>query len=167
MSRNLAKTFAQTLVMWVAALYVVPSVISAAENRAGVDVLRFPPQWGLGLTLFILFSAGGLWSGYIIASRGRGTPLPLDAPRDFVVDGPYRYVRNPMAVTGLGQGVSVSLALGSLGVLLYVIAGGLVWNYFMRPLEEADLEERFGDAFRTYRRKVPCWYPRSSPYFGE
>src|SRR5471032_793934 len=30
--------------------------------------------------------------------RGRGTPAPFDAPREFVAVGPYRYVRNPMYV---------------------------------------------------------------------
>jgi protein-S-isoprenylcysteine O-methyltransferase Ste14 len=72
-----------------------------------------------------------------------------------------------MALTGLGQGASVSLALGSAGVLSYVIAGGLLWNFLMRPLEEADLEARFGEAFRAYRRNVPCWYPRWDPYSSE
>lgn len=164
---NLAKTFAQIVVMWGTALYVVPSLINAAELHAGTNALRFTPRVQLGLVLFLLFSAGGLWSGYIIATRGRGTPLPLDAPRAFVVSGPYRYIRNPMAVTGLGQGASVGLAMGSYGVLLYVFAGGLVWNFVFRPLEEADLEARFGEAYRAYRRYVPCWYPRLRAYSGE
>src|SRR5690242_21943989 len=31
-------------------------------------------------------------------SVGEGTPAPFDAPRNLVVSGPYRYVRNPMYV---------------------------------------------------------------------
>jgi hypothetical protein len=43
--------------------------------------------------------------------------------RDGGAGGTWPDIRNPMALTGLGQGASVSLALGSAGVLSYVIAG--------------------------------------------
>jgi protein-S-isoprenylcysteine O-methyltransferase Ste14 len=36
-----------------------------------------------------------LWE---FAARGRGIPLPIDHPRQLVVTGLYRYVRNPMYV---------------------------------------------------------------------
>ena len=48
----------------------------------------------------------------------------------------YPYVRNPMAVAGLGQGVAVALILTSMEVALYCIVGMLIWNYFVRPVEE-------------------------------
>ena len=45
-------------------------------------------------------------------------------------------------------------------VVTYAIAGSLVWNFAVRPHEEADLEARFGEAFRRYRSSVRCWWPR-------
>ena len=42
----------------------------------------------------------------------------------------------------------------------FTFAGSLIWNYAVRPLEEADLERRFGDEFRRYRSSVRCWWPR-------
>ena len=50
-----------------------------------------------------------------------------------------------MAMTGAGQAASVGLMLGSLGVLAYAVLGGLVWNFALRPREEADLERCFGE----------------------
>jgi hypothetical protein len=56
----------------------------------------------LGLTLpvsmglFAIALAIYLWSVWNFASRGRGTPLPIDAPKRLVVQGPYLYTRNPM-----------------------------------------------------------------------
>jgi protein-S-isoprenylcysteine O-methyltransferase Ste14 len=53
--------------------------------------------------------------------------------------------------------------LSSWLVVAYALAGSLVWNSVVRPLEEADLEGRFGDEFRRYRSSVRCWWPRLMP----
>jgi protein-S-isoprenylcysteine O-methyltransferase Ste14 len=95
-----------------------------------------------------------------MSSRGAGTPLPSAMPNHLVIAGPYRWVRNPMAVAGITQGVAVGLVLGSWLVIAYSMIGSLLWNYAVRPLEEADLEERFGAEFRQYRDAVRCWIPR-------
>jgi protein-S-isoprenylcysteine O-methyltransferase Ste14 len=78
--------------------------------------------------------------------------------------GPYRFVQNPMAITGTMQGVAVGLWLGSPGVVSYSVLGMLVWNYFARPCEEADLLRRFGEPYARYRDEVRCWVPRRKPY---
>jgi protein-S-isoprenylcysteine O-methyltransferase Ste14 len=161
-ARNLAKTALQVVVIWTTTLYFAPLGIVALESRLGPTRLARAPL--VGWLALIAFSAFGLWSGYVMATRGRGTPLPLDTARELVIAGPYRVVRNPMAVAGLGQGLGVALMFGSLGVALYVLAGGVLWNFVVRPIEEADLERRFGDAFRAYRRAVPCWRPSWPPY---
>ena len=114
--------------------------------------------------LFLAFSALNLRSGGVLSTLGRGTPLPLDCPRELVISGPYAYVRNPMAVAGLGQGLSVAIWLGSWGVLAYVIAGMALWQWGARPAEEQDLEARFGTAYRDYRAAVRCWVPRLRAY---
>jgi protein-S-isoprenylcysteine O-methyltransferase Ste14 len=38
------------------------------------------------------------WSVWLFVNRGRGTPLPVAPPRELVVQDPYRYIRNPMAL---------------------------------------------------------------------
>jgi protein-S-isoprenylcysteine O-methyltransferase Ste14 len=65
-----------------------------------------------------------------------------------------------MAVAGIVQGAAVGLILSSWLVIVYAVAGSLVWNYAVRPLEEADLERRFGQEFARYRDTVRCWVPR-------
>lgn len=77
-----------------------------------------------------------------------------------MITGPYRFVRNPMAIGGIAQGVAIGLMVGSWLVIVYALSGSLVWNALVRPLEETDLEERFGSAFRAYRDRVSCWIPR-------
>ena len=50
--------------------------------------------------------------------------------------------------------------LGSWLVVLYALAGSLLWNWVVRLLEEADLEARFGAEFVAYQERVACWVPR-------
>jgi protein-S-isoprenylcysteine O-methyltransferase Ste14 len=106
----------------------------------------------------------GLTSSVIMAVRGRGTPLPADCPRELVVAGPYRYLRNPMAVAGLAQGVAVGIVVGSPAVIVYALVGGPVWHVFVRPWEEEDLERRFGEPYRLYRAAVRYLLPRFPGY---
>jgi hypothetical protein len=95
-----------------------------------------------------------------MSTLGDGTPLPAAMPNRLVIAGPYRWVRNPMAVAGIVQGAGVGLILESWLVLAYAVAGSLVWNYAIRPLEEYDLSERFGEQFLHYRNTVRCWTPQ-------
>ena len=78
------------------------------------------------------------------AEQGAGERLPAAMTNRLVIAGPYRFVRNPMALAGIVQGAAVGLMMSSWLVVAYALAGSLLWNYAVRPLEEADLETRFG-----------------------
>lgn len=155
---------AQIVVFWGLFLVVGPLVIRALERRWRL-ALELPPVAALAITVlgvvvFVLAAALGLWSSSSMAIVGRGTPLPSAMANHLVVVGPYRLVRNPMAVAGIVQGAAVGLVLGSWLVVAYAVVGSVIWNYAVRPHEEADLERRFGDEFRAYRDRVRCWVPR-------
>ena len=92
--------------------------------------------------------------------QGQGTPLPLDQTNQLVTRGPYRFVRNPMAVAGIGQGVCVSLIFWSLPILVYSLLGAVIWHVVVRPIEEKNLQSRFGQRYLDYRQAVRCWIPR-------
>lgn len=135
----------------------------------------FSGRWGLsaefpwairvlGGVVLILASALGLWSAFAMSVQGDGTPLPASMANRLVVSGPYRFVRNPMAVAGCAQGAAVGLLMSSWLVVVYAVLGSLLWNYAARPLEEADLEQRFGDEFLRYWDAVRCWVPRLQRY---
>lgn len=157
---HLAVTAAQILVFWGLFLGMIPLVLAFVERRWGL-ALPFPSSAALvGLVLLLLASALGLWSAAAMATLGSGTPLPAAMANRLVIAGPYRFIRNPMAASGIVQGVAVGLILSSWLVIAYAIGGSLLWNYVVRPLEEFDLEARFGDEYRRYRSDVRCWWPR-------
>ncbi|MCS3844003.1 methyltransferase family protein [Microbacterium sp. AK031] len=67
-------------------------------------------------------------------------------------------------LAGIAQGVAVGLMIDSWLVVVYALCGSLVWNWVVRPLEEVDLEERFGAEYAEYARAVRCWMPRLTPF---
>lgn len=157
---HVAATFGQIVVFWGLFLVLIPLVLAALEQRWQV-ALAVPPYSGaVGVTVLVLASALGLSSGFVMSREGNGTPLPSAMPNTLVIAGPYRWVRNPMAVAGVLQGAAVGLILSSWLVVAYAVVGSLLWNYAVRPLEEADLEARFGEQFERYRAAVRCWVPR-------
>jgi len=159
---NTLKTLAQIGVMWSVLLGILPLAIRRVEAGLGLPPLPGVERFGAGL--FFACSMLGLWTANVMVRDGRGTPLPLDTARDLVVSGPYRHVRNPMAIGGFGQGIGVGLWLASPAVLGYVAIGAAIWQWLARPWEERDLAERFGPRYERYRRAVPCWLPRLRPY---
>jgi protein-S-isoprenylcysteine O-methyltransferase Ste14 len=160
---NGLKTLLQTALMWGFFLWAVPLAIAALENRLfGWRLPEVAPA--VAIALFSVFGACGLYCGFLFARHGKGTPLPLDTATRFIVLGPYRWVRNPMAVCGIAQGVCVGLLLRSPSVVAYSLAGAVVWHLTARPWEERDLEARFGEQYARYRAQVQNWLPRLHPY---
>lgn len=158
-AKHVVTTFGQIAVFWGFFLVVIPLVVTVFEQRWEV-ALPFPSFAApVGVAILILASALGIASAVAMSTRGDGTPLPSAMVNRLVIAGPYRWVRNPMAIAGIVQGVAVGLILSSWLVIAYAIMGSLLWNYAIRPLEEADLEERFGDEFQRYRASVRCWIP--------
>ena len=100
------------------------------------------------------------------AVRGRGTPAPVDPPRELVVSGPYRYVRNPIYLGVLSMVVGeaalyrASVLLGYAGALL------LAFHLFVVTYEEPTLRRRFGASHERYCAAVPRWLPRLRPWNG-
>jgi protein-S-isoprenylcysteine O-methyltransferase Ste14 len=155
----LAWTSLQVLIFWGSFLYVIPKGIVEIERHLQLAVFQFSGQKPLGIGVFTIASGLGLWSGITMAIAGKGTPLPTATAAELVCSGPYRWIRNPMATAGILQGLAVGIGFGSLCILLYALLGGLIWQLLVRPSEEQDLLERFGEPYLRYRTSTGLWLP--------
>lgn len=158
----LFRTLVQVVIFWFFFLAVLPAAIDTAERAFGVP--RFGGSFAVASAMFALGSIIGLWSAWSMASVGRGTPLPLDPPHRLVIVGPYAFVRNPMAIAGLMQGLAVAVGAGSWALVGYVLSGALAWQVVIRRQEEKELSDRFGSPYRRYVDAVRCWLPRLTAY---
>jgi protein-S-isoprenylcysteine O-methyltransferase Ste14 len=120
------------------------------------------------LALGIAFGAVGLVLFLacirLFSRQGRGTLAPWDPPRRLVIDGPYRYVRNPMISGVLCVLLGEAAVLRSLPHLVWAAAFALLNALYIPLAEEPGLERRFGAAYRRYREHVPRLVPRLRPW---
>lgn len=132
-------------------------------------ILGQPPAWirWAMIVLFLAAGMGGWWGSRSLGdfdALGVGPALrsargrPARMPETFVVRGPYRWVRHPLYLFSL-----IIIWCGPVFTLDRLLHNGLwtVWIVIGAAMEERDLVACFGDAYRTYRRRVPMLLPRS------
>jgi protein-S-isoprenylcysteine O-methyltransferase Ste14 len=113
------------------------------------------------------FLAGGILFVTTLAHfalAGRGTLAPWDPPRVLIVQGVYRYVRNPMISGVLFILLAEGLLTGSSSVLIWFLIFLTMNLVYIPLLEEPGLEARFGERYRQYKNNVPRWIPRVKPW---
>jgi protein-S-isoprenylcysteine O-methyltransferase Ste14 len=101
-----------------------------------------------------------LRSSWLLSSRGRGAYVEFDPPREFVADGPFRWVRNPIAACVVGMLLGEAAMFSSTGMFLLFFAALLLAHVQVVRLEEPLLRKRFGAPYEEYLRCVPRWLPR-------
>ena len=98
------------------------------------------------------------------ALQGLGTPAPILPTCHLVVSGLYQYVRNPMYVGVLGIILGQGLLFGDWRLFAYGVLLWLVVHVFVVGYEEPTLRRSFGSEYEAFRRHVPRWIPRLSPW---
>lgn len=149
-------------ILWAAVFFVLWTwaAVSVRPMDARLDVSI--PSWLQPVGLLVA-GVGAVIAATCVAvfvSRGRGTPAPFDAPREFVASGPYRYVRNPMYIGGGLVMLGAGLWLRSPSIVGLSALFILVFHLFVLVYEEPKLEDRFGSSYRQYKASVNRWLPR-------
>src|SRR5215204_4903428 len=111
------------------------------------------PLWLIG-TLIII------WCSIDIIRKGRGTPAHLDPPKELVVTGLYRYVRNPIYVGAMLILFGYILWSTSTWMMLYSALALSAFNFLIIVIEEPILKNTFGMAYTEYTQHVPRWIPK-------
>ncbi len=96
----------------------------------------------------------------IFVARGRGTPLVLDPPKEFVTLGPYKYVRNPIHIGQVTLFIGLGLYLRSVSVLFFALVWLVLVDLYVVYFEEPNLKNKFGATYQDYCKAVPRWIPR-------
>ncbi|HET9905848.1 MAG TPA: isoprenylcysteine carboxylmethyltransferase family protein [Anaerolineales bacterium] len=110
--------------------------------------------------LWIIGTLVIIWCSIDIIRRGRGTPAHFDPPKELVITGLYRYVRNPVYLGALLVQLGFILWFGTGLLISYSVFFALAYHILIVFIEEPILKNEFGAAYEQYRQAVPRWIPR-------
>jgi protein-S-isoprenylcysteine O-methyltransferase Ste14 len=143
--------------------FIILLIIAASLTDAWLKLpsISFAP-WTIILAV-VLLAAGILFYGWTMVNfmRARGTPVPINPPKELVVSGPYAHSRNPMLTSIYLIFFGAGILWGSLSfTLFYTPLFILVNSFYIRQVEEREMELKFGQAYRDYKKRVPMYFPR-------
>ncbi|WP_394886391.1 methyltransferase family protein [Mesorhizobium sp. AaZ16] len=150
-------------------LILVPGVVAGLApwlltNGYGLPLSSSAAMIAAGSILVMAGLAVLLHSFARFAFEGAGTPAPIAPTERLVVGGAYRYVRNPMYVAVLSIIIGQALLFADWSLVLYAGVVAAAVFTFVRLYEEPTLARRYGDEYEAYRRAVPGWLPRLTPW---
>ena len=151
------------------ALVFVPLMIIWLTRDTGLAVVFAGPHsmaFWLGLAAGVPGAILSFWAMSMFFRFGEGTPAPWDPPKQLVIRGPYRHVRNPMLSGVIAMLVAESLMLQSWPIGIWAGVFFVINTVYFRRFEEPGLLKRFGDDYRLYCRNVGRWLPRLRPWQG-
>jgi protein-S-isoprenylcysteine O-methyltransferase Ste14 len=111
-----------------------------------------------GLICLLLGLAIFLYCSQLFKTIGKGTPVPVEPPKKLVVEGLYKYSRNPIYVGYWLILIGESLILGQILVLIYSIIFIVGLHLYIVCFEEEELRKRFGEEYTQYLMKVPRYF---------
>jgi protein-S-isoprenylcysteine O-methyltransferase Ste14 len=133
-----------------------PFLISTTDTELvalGVFSYLAFPLWLIGWTAM-------LWCFWNFIVHGRGTPAPIDPPKQLVAVGLYRYVRNPMYVAGIIALLGWILWSPSIPLIVAAFLFFTAAHLFVTFYEEPTLKRKFGVEYEEYLKRVPRWFPK-------
>jgi protein-S-isoprenylcysteine O-methyltransferase Ste14 len=144
--------------------WVAMWVLVALVTRSWLGILLYREDWAWGVAA-LLFACGL----YVYSQSGNnfsakqlgGLPEVHGGNREqrLVMDRIRARVRHPVYLAHLCEMLAWSVGTG-LAVCWGLTAFAVVTGAVMIRLEDAELEKRFGDSYRAYRRSVPAVLPR-------
>lgn len=148
-----------------AQVIILPPIAWALAVIAGLvlewlEPLPFLPEdMPAGLVGILVFLAALALAAWSTATMSRaGTNVPTNRPTTTIVEGgPYRYTRNPIYIGMFAGLVGLAVAFNTLWPLLMLVPFAVVIRYGVVAREEAYLDRKFGDAYRSYRLRVRRW----------
>jgi protein-S-isoprenylcysteine O-methyltransferase Ste14 len=137
-------------------LIFIGFIVLGALLQYTIAPIPFPGDAWIRIIGVIIAVAGlaFIFSALATFKRTGQDPKPWTPSPELIVQGPYRWTRNPMYVGLTCILVGLGLALNNPWFSLLAVVALLVVHFIAVLPEEKYLKEKFGSNYEQYRRKV-------------
>ena len=145
----------KSVIFFLLVAILIQGLVPAYFLKANTPLVD-PGLWRwLAIPLWLAGWPALVWCFWSFTIHGNGTPNPLDPPRQLVVTGLYRYVRNPIYIAAIANLVGWAFWSPSLPMLLMPVIGFIASYLFVVFYEEPHLRRTFKAAYEQYCQTVP------------
>ena len=135
---------------------VVGVVVHYSVARAPIPVERMISA--VGGVLILLVGVGIIASARMHFTRTGQNPIPWKPSPELILEGPYRFTRNPMYVGVTLMQIGLGVAFNNFWIVMFAPLALLI-NHFVAVLpEERYLSEKFGDSYKRYLTQVRRYF---------
>ncbi|HSM25582.1 MAG TPA: isoprenylcysteine carboxylmethyltransferase family protein [Anaerolineaceae bacterium] len=159
------KRFLATISAGMLFLFLIPVLLT--RGLPTFDKMIGLPSFSFGIInvviggIMVLIGATyALWSIISQLTRAKGTPLPMMATQKLLIDGPFKHSRNPMGFGAICMYLGMSIIVGSLSSVIVVLFFLFLLVFWIKKVEEKELEIRFGQDYKEYIKNTPFMIPR-------
>ncbi len=120
-----------------------------------VNIVLYPYTL-IGIILIITGILLTLKTNFILLKK-KTSIKPFETPGAFITSGPFKLSRNPIYLGMTIALFGVETVLGSLSPYIFPVIFVIIINRLIIPVEEKDLENKFGEKYLDYKTKVRRW----------
>ena len=143
--------------LWVRAYgaYAPLYALLARENATGVHALLWTAA-GLSIAGYFV----RLWGSAYLSAEVVWSPDALDLR--LIVDGPFRFIRNPLYFGNNLQALGLSLLATPYGSVV-IFFGSVLFTALLGAYEAGLMRAAYGAVYERFRDAVPAMFPRLTP----
>lgn len=119
------------------------------------QIISYPYTFS-GLLIILIGAILNIWA-WSLFIKDNTTQNPYKTPNKFVLIGIYNISRNPMYLGMLIILIGIAILMGSLITFIFPIIFFVIINWFFIPMEEKNMEIKFGKKYSEYKNKVRRW----------
>ena len=134
---------------FIAGLVVVNFLVIGLLDFDSFVLFSLKQRLPFAIGIFVLGSSIGSWAFFTF-----GLKNVIGMEDRLVTDGPYRYTRNPQYI-GDSLNIIGYIVLTNSWMVLVIGLLGVALNMLAPHLEESWLEQRYGQSYTKYKRRVP------------
>lgn len=140
--------------IWGAIFVLLALLVSWFLGWREVSSLAFPL---LGILLIIVGALIPVWALWIFRCAGTEVNPTSPANRKLIVEGPYRFTRNPMYLGLVLATLGIAFWIGPWPMFVAPVALFATANFVHIPYEEVKMGRQFGAAYANYVRHIHRW----------